>query len=164
MITKKAVQYATKFAPELNTLNGEALTAKILLLLADENNYVNNPQTLAKDVEDIRNAYAQLPADDLLGTPAPEPKAKASKPAAKKAAKPVAKKPANPRPIKLGTTAILFRELIHGKTPEQALAAALKAFPKAPTNAASAAWCKSQLACKTEYAARYIKEFGKKGK
>lgn len=119
--------------------------------------------------EQVINAYRQLPTepDDLLGTPTTEPKPKASKPVAKaskpaaKASKPVAKKAAGPRPVKMGTTAILFRELIKGRTPEQALAAALKAFPKAPTNLNSAAWCKSQLACKTAYAARYIKEFGK---
>lgn len=158
------VKNSTKYAKLIPAgLTGQALLDAITELLGPDNSN-------AKDVESIRNTYAQLPAanDDLLGESAP-----AKKKAAKKATKPVAKKKAATKPVakkkaasgsrepREGTTYILFRELIKGATKEAALKAALKAYPKAPTNAASAAWCASQINCKTPYAQRYIDHFKK---
>ena len=106
------------------------------------------------DIVSIVNAYRQMvwdTEDELIGAPTPAAKP-AKKPAAKAAKKSTAKKPAakpakkaEPKVKKPGTDAKLRELILAGKTNEQALAATLKAFPKAKTSIACASWNRSQL-------------------
>lgn len=173
MITKKAVKYATTMSPALAGLNGEPLSAKILELMLP-----NYPKVTSKDVEDIRNAYAQLPAqpDDLLGDLSSEEdnrKANArratgsvgtvakamAKPAPKaKTTKPVAK-PAPKAKAAVGPMRHIFIALVAGHNNDKIRASVHKAFPEIAeqTIKNSVAWCRSQYNTKKPYALAHVK-------
>lgn len=127
-----------------------------------------------KECDSVINAYRQIEwdtEDELIGKPtlsadgvaAVSAKAtKSVKPATKtkivketkraskkvmksRAAAEKAKKSTEPKVKKPGTDAKLRELILAGKTNEQALAATLKAFPKAKTSMACASWNRSQL-------------------
>ncbi len=153
MIAKKATTLATTLGKGLNQ-------AALLVEVAKLN-------LSAPDADSVINAYRQIQwdgEDDLIGKPTPlvdaiagpAPKAtkkatkkSAAKPAAKKAVKKAAAKKSadvkEPTVKKPGTDAKLRELILAGKTNEQALAATLKAFPKAKTSMACASWNRSQL-------------------